>query len=73
VNDPLDPLENLNGGAKYLGQLLGRYGGDIRLALGAYNAGPTRVDQYGDVPPYAETRNYVKTILDAITSATQLR
>ncbi len=73
VNDPLDPLENLNGGAKYLGQLLGRYGGDIRLALGAYNAGPTRVDQYGDVPPYAETQNYVKTILGAITSATQLR
>lgn len=73
VTDPLDPLENLNGGAKYLGQLLGRYGGDIRLALGAYNAGPARVDQYGDVPPYDETQNYVKTILGAITAATDLR
>lgn len=73
VADPLDPLENLNGGARYLGQLLGRYGGDVRLALGAYNAGPSRVDQYGDVPPFIETQDYVKKILGSLATATPLQ
>ncbi len=66
VADPFDPNENLNGGAKYLGQLLSRYNGDVKLALGAYNAGPTRVDQFGDVPPIPETQNYVRAILSAL-------
>lgn len=67
VADPFNALENLNGGAKYLGQLLSRYGGDMKLALGAYNAGPARVDQYKDVPPYPETQNYVKEILGLLS------
>ncbi|MCC6586124.1 MAG: lytic transglycosylase domain-containing protein [Bryobacterales bacterium] len=66
VMDPFNPEDNVNGGAKYLKQLLSRYSGDLRLALGAYNAGPARVDQYGDVPPIAETQNYVNTILRSL-------
>ncbi|MCP5116244.1 MAG: lytic transglycosylase domain-containing protein, partial [bacterium] len=64
VSDPLDPQQNIDGGARYLGQLLTRYGGDISLALGAYNAGPARVDQYHGLPPISETLNYVSHIMD---------
>ena len=66
VRDPFDPVESIEAGAKYLAQLLARYRGDLRLALGAYNAGPARVDQAGGVPPFEETRNYVSSILGAI-------
>ena len=48
--DPFNPRQNIDSGAKYLKQLLARYGGDVKLALGAYNAGPARVDASGDVP-----------------------
>ena len=60
--DPRDPLQNLEGAAKYLSQQLKRFG-DPSLALAAYNAGPTRVAKLGRVPNIAETQNYVKTIL----------
>ncbi len=60
--NPHDPKENLEGGARYLSQQYRRFG-DWRLALAAYNAGPGAVEQYHGVPPYAETRNYVKAIL----------
>jgi soluble lytic murein transglycosylase-like protein len=63
VSDPMDPDDNLRGGVRYLGQLLERYGGDLRLALGAYNAGPALVDKFGDVPPIPETQNYVREFL----------
>ena len=63
VSDPMDPDDNLRGGVRYLGQLLERYGGDLRLALGAYNAGPALVDKFGDIPPIPETQNYVREIL----------
>ncbi|MBO9533296.1 MAG: lytic transglycosylase domain-containing protein [Solirubrobacteraceae bacterium] len=63
VTDPTDPAQNLEGGAKYLRQQLDRFGGDERLALAAYNAGPGAVQKFGGVPPYAETQNYVKTVL----------
>jgi hypothetical protein len=63
VVDPLDPLENLEGGARFLGRLLDRYKGDLGLALGAYNAGPGTVDHYGGVPPYPETQSYINKIL----------
>lgn len=66
VRNPFDPLENINGGARYLGQLLGRYGGDLALALGAYNAGPTRVDRHQGLPPIPETLNYVSSILETL-------
>ena len=63
VTDPFDPAQNLAGGARYLGQLLERYGGDWKLALGAYNAGPANVDKFGGIPPFSETMDYVAAIL----------
>ncbi|HEY7065162.1 MAG TPA: lytic transglycosylase domain-containing protein [Chloroflexota bacterium] len=65
VTNSYDPTQNVNGGAKFLRQLLDKYNGDTRLALAAYNAGPGAVDQYGGVPPYAETQRYVPTVLAA--------
>ena len=60
--NPHDPVQNLRGGAKYLRAQYDRFG-DWRLALAAYNAGPGAVRKYGGVPPFRETRNYVKRIL----------
>jgi soluble lytic murein transglycosylase-like protein len=68
VSNPMDPEDNLRGGVRYLGQLLERYGGDLRLALGAYNAGPALVDKYGTVPPIPETQNYVRDILKRLAT-----
>lgn len=68
VSNPMDPEDNLRGGVRYLGQLLERYGGDLRLALGAYNAGPALVDKYGAVPPIPETQNYVRDILKKLAA-----
>ena len=64
VYDPFDPGENIRGGAAFLKQLLNRYGGDIKLALSAYNAGAQRVEEAGGVPAIAETQNYVAAITD---------
>ena len=61
--DPTDVNQNIEGGAKYLARLLHRYDGDQRLALAAYNAGEGRVAQYGGIPPFAETRNYIEKVL----------
>jgi len=63
VEDPFDPVQNLEGGIKYLSQLSDKYQGDLVKTLAAYNAGPGRVDSYGGVPPFAETQNYVKNVL----------
>jgi hypothetical protein len=63
VDDPFDPVQNLEGGIKYLSQLSDKYQGDLVKALAAYNAGPGRVDSYGGVPPFAETQRYVKNVL----------
>jgi soluble lytic murein transglycosylase-like protein len=62
VTDVFDPVENIRGGAKYLRYLLDLYGGDYALTLAAYNAGEAAVARYGDVPPFAETRNYVRLV-----------
>jgi soluble lytic murein transglycosylase-like protein len=66
VSDPFDPKQNIDAGAKFLKQLLTKYGGDLSLALGAYNAGPGRVDKEGGVPQIAETQSYVADILKSI-------
>jgi soluble lytic murein transglycosylase-like protein len=63
VTDPTDPTQSINGGARYLAQQLKTFGGDTAKALAAYNAGPGAVQQYGGVPPYPETQNYVKSVL----------
>jgi soluble lytic murein transglycosylase-like protein len=64
VTDPFDPGQNIRGGAAFLRQLLNRYGGDLKLALGAYNAGIGRVEASGGVPNLLETQNYVSSILE---------
>lgn len=63
VTDPTDPAQSIDGGARFLSEQLRAFGGDPELALAAYNAGPGAVQQYGGVPPYAETQAYVKRVL----------
>jgi soluble lytic murein transglycosylase-like protein len=63
VADPLNPAESIEGGARYLGALMAQFGGNTEDALAAYNAGPGAVQQYGGVPPYAETQSYVANVL----------
>ena len=64
VNNPFDSRQNIDAGARYLSELLDRYDGNLALALGAYNAGPTMVDSYRGLPPIPETLNYVSGILE---------
>ncbi len=73
VAEPYDPIENVQGGVRYLRGLLERFGGDLRLALAAYNAGPAAVERYGGVPPFPETRRYVDGVLAAYHHRTATR
>ena len=63
IKDPFNPYENIMGGSLYFRQLLDRFNGKLILALAAYNAGPTAVKKYNSVPPYRETRRFVKSVL----------
>jgi soluble lytic murein transglycosylase-like protein len=63
VTNPLNPTESIEGGARYLSQLMSQFGGNTEDALAAYNAGPGAVQQYGGIPPYAETQSYVSKVL----------
>jgi Rod binding domain-containing protein len=62
VNNVFDPHENIMGGTKYLKNLIDKFSGNIEMALASYNAGPDAVEQYGGVPPFSETQNYVKRV-----------
>jgi soluble lytic murein transglycosylase-like protein len=63
INDPFDPWQNIMGGSRYLRALLDRFDGRLSLALAAYNAGPTRVEENRGIPPIQETQNYVIQVL----------
>lgn len=63
VDDLFDPFANVDVGSRYFGSLLAEYEGDLELTLAAYNAGPAAVARYGGIPPYRETRQYVRKVL----------
>ncbi|MCJ7508693.1 MAG: transglycosylase SLT domain-containing protein, partial [candidate division Zixibacteria bacterium] len=73
VKNIFDPRENILAGTKYLKSLIQRFGGDLKLALAAYNAGPSIVEKIGTVPPFKETISFVNKVLGLVQGQTQLK
>ncbi|MFN8606665.1 MAG: lytic transglycosylase domain-containing protein [Vulcanimicrobiota bacterium] len=71
VNDPFDARQNVAGGSQYMAWQMQDFGGDLSLALAAYNAGPAAVRRWGGIPPYGETNNYVRSVLEDYHRKTQ--
>lgn len=65
VTDSFNPVQNIDGGARYIKRMLQKYDQSLPKALAAYNAGPGAVDKYNGIPPYAETTNYVKKVMQS--------
>ena len=71
VTDPFDPRQNIMAGARYLRELMDKHKGNHRLTLASYNAGPTAVARYNGMPPFRETKNYVKKITEFMEEASE--
>lgn len=67
INDPFNPQLNIDGGVRYLKRLMDTFDGDRKLALAAYNAGPTQVYRHNGVPPFKETQDYLKRVFQYLT------